>query len=37
VGVAWSAQEVPAIPSDIWDVPLHAIVTEQGMRWHAGT
>lgn len=35
VGVAWSAQEVPALPADIWDVPLHAIVTEQGMRRHA--
>ncbi len=35
VGVAWSAQEVPALPADIWDVPLHAVVTEQGMRWHA--
>lgn len=34
VGVAWSVQEVPAIPADPWDVPLHAIVTEQGMRWH---
>lgn len=35
VGVAWSAQEVPAIPTDIWDVPLHAVVTELGMRRHA--
>lgn len=34
VGVAWSVQEVPAIPSDIWDVPLHAVVTEKGMLWH---
>lgn len=31
VGVAWSVQEVPAIPADIWDVPLHAIITEEGM------
>ncbi|MBO9622826.1 MAG: 5-formyltetrahydrofolate cyclo-ligase [Sphingomonas sp.] len=36
VGVAWSVQEVPAIPADIWDVPLHAIITEEGMLWHAG-
>jgi len=35
VGVAWSIQEVPAIPSDIWDVPLHAVITEKGMMWHA--
>ncbi|WP_294331141.1 5-formyltetrahydrofolate cyclo-ligase [uncultured Sphingomonas sp.] len=35
VGVAWSAQEVPALPADIWDVPLHAVVTEQGMRRHS--
>ena len=35
VGVAWSVQEVPAIPADIWDVPLHAIITEEGMLWHA--
>lgn len=36
IGVAWSIQEVPAIPSDIWDVPLHAVITEKGMTWHAG-
>lgn len=35
IGVAWSMQEVPAVPSDIWDVPLHAVVTEKGMTWHA--
>ena len=34
VGVAWSAQETPAIPADIWDVPLHAIITEEGMLCH---
>ncbi|WP_066794738.1 5-formyltetrahydrofolate cyclo-ligase [Sphingomonas soli] len=34
VGVAWSVQELPAIPADIWDVPLHAIITEKGMSWH---
>jgi len=27
---------VPAIPSDIWDVPLQAVITEEGMTWHAG-
>ena len=36
VGIAWSVQEVPAIPSDIWYVPLHAVVTEKGMTWHPG-
>jgi 5-formyltetrahydrofolate cyclo-ligase len=35
IGIAWSVQEVPAIPADIWDVPLHAIITEEGMLWHA--
>lgn len=34
VGIAWSVQELPAIPADIWDVPLHAIITEKGMSWH---
>jgi 5-formyltetrahydrofolate cyclo-ligase len=35
IGIAWSMQEVPAIPTDIWDVPLHAVITEKGMTWHA--
>ena len=35
VGVAWSIQQVPAIPNDIWDVPLHAVITEEGMLCHA--
>lgn len=35
VGVAWSVQELPAIPADIWDVPLHALITEEGMFCHA--
>ena len=34
VGVAWSVQELPAIPADVWDVPLHALVTEKGMFCH---
>ena len=29
VGVAWSVQEVEALTPDAWDVPLHAIATEQ--------
>lgn len=35
VGVAWSVQQVPVIPTDIWDVPLHAVITEEGMLCHA--
>ena len=29
-GVAYSAQEMPQIPIDPWDVPLHAMLTENG-------
>ena len=29
VGIAWSAQEIDAIPPDPWDVPLHAVLTEK--------
>jgi 5-formyltetrahydrofolate cyclo-ligase len=29
IGIAWSVQEVAAIASEAWDVPLHAIVTEK--------
>jgi 5-formyltetrahydrofolate cyclo-ligase len=35
VGVAWSVQQVPAVPTDIWDVPLHAVITEEGMLCHS--
>jgi 5-formyltetrahydrofolate cyclo-ligase len=30
IGIAWSVQRVETLPADPWDVPLHAIVTEQG-------
>lgn len=30
IGVAWSVQYVDPLPSDPWDVPLHAVITEQG-------
>jgi 5-formyltetrahydrofolate cyclo-ligase len=30
IGIAWSAQQVDSLPVEAWDVPLHAIVTEQG-------
>lgn len=31
LGIAWSVQQVAALPTDPWDMPLHAILTEQGM------
>jgi len=34
VGVAWSMQELPAVPTEIWDVPLHAVITEKTMLQH---
>jgi 5-formyltetrahydrofolate cyclo-ligase len=32
LGLAWSVQEVPKLPADPWDVPLHAILTEQALH-----
>ncbi len=29
IGVAWSIQEMPLVPSDLWDIPLDAILTEK--------
>ena len=29
IGIAWSVQEVPALDTEAWDMPLHAIVTEK--------
>lgn len=29
IGLAWSVQEVDAVPVDPWDQPLHSIVTER--------
>ena len=29
IGIAWSVQQVDALTPDAWDVPLHAIATEQ--------
>lgn len=34
IGLAWSVQEVPAIPTDPWDVPLDAVITER--EWIIG-
>jgi 5-formyltetrahydrofolate cyclo-ligase len=31
VGVAWSVQQMPQLPLDPWDVPLHAVTTE--LEW----
>jgi 5-formyltetrahydrofolate cyclo-ligase len=31
IGVAWSMQEVDALPCDQWDIPLDAIITE--LQW----
>lgn len=33
LGVAYSVQEVAALPVDDWDVPLDGVITEQGLRW----
>ena len=29
IGLAWSCQEIPALPTDPWDVPLDAVLTEK--------
>lgn len=29
IGLAWSVQEVDAVPNDAWDIPLHAVWTER--------
>lgn len=29
IGIAWSVQELPPLAPDPWDVPLHAVATEQ--------
>lgn len=31
IGIAWSVQELPEIPVDPWDMPLHAVATE--LEW----
>lgn len=28
IGLAWSVQEMDAVPADPWDLPLHAVLTE---------
>lgn len=29
IGIGWSCQIIDQIPQDMWDIPLHAILTEQ--------
>ncbi|HEX7524467.1 MAG TPA: 5-formyltetrahydrofolate cyclo-ligase [Candidatus Deferrimicrobium sp.] len=31
VGLSWAGQLVPEVPVDAWDVPVHALVTEEGV------
>jgi 5-formyltetrahydrofolate cyclo-ligase len=31
VGLAWASQRIPEVPIDAWDVPVHALVTEEGV------
>jgi 5-formyltetrahydrofolate cyclo-ligase len=31
IGVAWSVQQVEAVPLDPWDVPLDAVITEKAL------
>jgi 5-formyltetrahydrofolate cyclo-ligase len=31
IGVGWAMQCVDSIPTDLWDMPLDAVITEEGM------
>lgn len=33
IGIGWSTQVFEVIPADAHDLPLHALVTEQGWQW----
>jgi len=33
IGIAYSAQQIRSIPGEKWDIPLHAVATEQGITW----
>lgn len=33
VGYAYALQQVPHLPEEPWDQPLHAVVTERGVTW----
>ncbi|MGN6375796.1 MAG: 5-formyltetrahydrofolate cyclo-ligase [Sphingomonas sp.] len=30
IGIGWSVQQVSSLPADPWDMPLDAVITEQG-------
>ncbi len=31
IGIAWSIQQLPDVPREAWDMPLHAVITERGL------
>jgi 5-formyltetrahydrofolate cyclo-ligase len=31
VGLAWASQRIPRVPVEAWDIPVHALVTEEGV------
>lgn len=33
IGVAYGFQEIPRLPEESHDIPLHGVVTETGLRW----
>jgi len=33
IGYAYAAQQVAALPAEPWDVSLHGLVSERGLRW----
>lgn len=36
LGYAYAIQQVDRLPRDPWDVPLDAVITEQGVKWPIG-
>ena len=33
IGLAYAFQVVDTLPADVWDAPMHAIATEEGLTW----
>lgn len=33
IGIAHNLQRIPVLPAREWDVPLHGVATETGLRW----
>jgi len=31
IGLGWSVQQVEQVPDDVWDVPLHLVITERSL------